>query len=196
MKKTGYNIPDADLTLYEDFFTKEESNKIYRGLTDKIKWQQEQIKMFGKTLDEPRLTAWYGDTGKTYTYSGKTMTPQPWSANLKFIKERLEKETGIEFNSCLLNLYRNGKDSVGWHQDNEKELGKEPIIASISFGETRPFQLKHIDRKDLDKVDIQLTHGSFLLMKGSTQQKWKHQIPKTTKQIDPRINLTFRIIKI
>jgi alkylated DNA repair dioxygenase AlkB len=195
MKKTIFNIPDAELTLYEDFFSKEESNNIYKELTETIQWQQEQVKMFGKAIDEPRLTALYGDQGKSYTYSGKTMRPKSWSAALKLIKERIEKETGVEFNSCLLNLYRNGKDSNGWHQDNEKELVKEPIIASISFGETRPFQLKHIENKALDKIHIPLTHGSFLLMKGTTQHKWKHQIPKTTKQIDPRINLTFRVIK-
>jgi len=194
-KKTKFDLPDADVTFYENFFTPEESNKLYKSLTDKIQWQQDQIKFYGQLIDLPRLTAWYGDPNFSYTYSGIPMNPNPWSEDLLFIKDRIEKESGVKFSSCLLNLYRTGKDSVNWHQDNEKELGQNPIIGSVSFGEVRPFQLKHLDREDLKKVNIPLTHGSFLLMKGTTQHYWKHQIPKTTRQINPRINLTFRIIK-
>tara|TARA_R110002033_G_scaffold155712_1_gene191980 strand:- start:494 stop:1129 length:636 start_codon:yes stop_codon:yes gene_type:complete len=194
-KKTKYDLPDADVTLFENFFSPEESNRLYKSLKENVKWQQDQIKFYGKLLDLPRLTAWYGDNDKPYTYSGIPMNPHPWSEDLKFIKERIEKESGVEFSSCLLNYYRTGKDSVNWHQDNEKELGQNPIIGSVSFGETRPFQLKHLDLEDLKKTDIPLTHGSFLLMKGTTQHYWKHQIPKTTRSINPRINLTFRIIK-
>ncbi len=194
-KKTEFDLPDADITLFENFFSIEESNRLYKSLKENVKWQQDQIKFYGKLLDLPRLTAWYGENDKPYTYSGIPMNPHPWNEDLKFIKERIEKEAEVEFSSCLVNYYRTGKDSVNWHQDNEKELGQNPIIGSVSLGETRPFQLKHLDREYLKKANIPLTHGSFLLMKGTTQHYWKHQIPKTTRSINPRINLTFRIIK-
>ena len=194
-KKTKLDLPDADITFYENFFSPGESNRLYKNLTDTIQWQQDQIKFYGTLIDLPRLTAWYGDLGFSYTYSGIPMNPHAWNEDLLLIKERIEKQSGVEFSSCLLNLYRTGKDSVNWHQDDEKELGRNPIIGSVSFGEVRPFQLKHLEREDLKKIDIPLTHGSFLLMKGTTQHYWKHQIPKTSRRINPRINLTFRIIK-
>ncbi len=122
------------------------------------------------------------------------MDPFPWTKDLLFIKEKVDKQAGVIFNSVLLNLYRTGKDSVGWHRDNEKEFGTNPIITSISFGETRPFHLKHKFKKHIEKVIIPLTHGSLLIMKGETQHYWEHQVPKTAKDISPRINLTFRIV--
>lgn len=189
-----FNLPDANITLYKNFFTPEESNKLYNNLKNHIKWQQDKIQFYGKSHDVPRLAAWYGDRHKSYMYSGIKMNPHAWNDDLKFIKKRIEAQAKVKFTSCLLNYYRTGKDSVDWHQDDEKELGLNPIIGSVSFGETRPFQLKHLDRTDLKRVDIPLTHGSFLLMKGTTQHYWKHKIPKTTKNIKPRINLTFRII--
>ena len=195
VKKKVFDLPDAEVVLYENLFTKEESNKLFKSLIETIQWQQDQIKFYGKLIDLPRLTAWYGVNDKPYTYSGIPMNPNPWNEDLLFIKKRIEKKANVDFSSCLLNYYRNGKDSVNWHQDNEKELGQNPVIGSVSFGETRPFQLKHLDREDLEKVDIHLSHGSFLLMKGTTQHYWKHQIPKTTRDIKARINLTFRIIK-
>lgn len=189
-----FNLPDADIILYKNFFMPEESNRLFNNLKNQIKWQQDQIKFYGKTHDIPRLAAWYGNGDKSYTYSGITMHPHAWNDDLIFIKNRIEAQANVNFTSCLLNYYRTGKDSMNWHQDNEKELGVNPIIGSVTFGETRPFQLKHIERADLKRIDIPLTHGSFLLMKGTTQQYWKHKIPKTTKAIKPRINLTFRII--
>ncbi|MBA3987381.1 MAG: alpha-ketoglutarate-dependent dioxygenase AlkB [Flavobacteriales bacterium] len=193
-KTQKFDLPDADVTLFEGFFTKQESDRLYKDLTDKILWQQDQIRFYGKMIDLPRLTAWYGENNKPYTYSGIPMNPHPWTEDLLFIKTRIEKEAGVNFSSVLLNLYRKGKDSVNWHCDDEKELGQNPVIGSVSFGETRPFQLRHLTRKDLSKVDIQLTTGSFLLMKGTTQHFWEHQIPKTSRDIKPRINLTFRVI--
>ncbi|MDI9364151.1 MAG: alpha-ketoglutarate-dependent dioxygenase AlkB [Flavobacterium sp.] len=193
-KTKKFDLPDADVTLFEGFFTKQESDRLYKDLTEKILWQQDQIRFYGKMIDLPRLTAWYGENNKPYTYSGIPMNPHPWTEDLLFIKNRIEKEAGVNFSSVLLNLYRKGKDSVNWHCDDEKELGQNPVIGSVSFGETRPFQLRHLTRKDLDKVDILLTTGSFLLMKGTTQHFWEHQIPKTTREIKPRINLTFRVI--
>ena len=191
---TKFDLPDADIILFNEFFTKTESEKLYKNLIEKINWQQYTIKMFGKILNQPRLTAFYGEENKPYAYSGLKLTPNPWIEDLLFIKSRITKTAQINFSSVLLNYYRNGQDSMGWHSDNEKELGQNPVIGSISFGETRLFQLRHLTRKDLKKVDIKLTNGSFLLMKGQTQHYWEHQIPKTSKHITPRINLTFRTI--
>ncbi|MEP7230902.1 MAG: alpha-ketoglutarate-dependent dioxygenase AlkB [Ginsengibacter sp.] len=194
-RKEIYTLQDADLLLIENFFSKEESDVLYEKLMRNINWLETKITVYGKEHETPRLTAWYGDAGKNYTYSGLKMDPFPWNQDLLFIKEKIDQETGVNFNSVLLNLYRSGKDSVGWHRDNEKEFGLNPVIASASFGETRPFHLKHKFKKDIDKVIIPLTHGSLLIMKGNTQHYWEHQIPKTAKDISPRINLTFRIIK-
>lgn len=191
---TKFDLPDADIILFDEFFTKTESEKLYKNLIEKINWQQYTIKMFGKILNQPRLTAFYGEENKPYAYSGLKLTPNPWTEDLLFIKSRITKTAQINFSSVLLNYYRNGQDSMGWHSDDEKELGQNPVIGSISFGETRLFQLRHLTRKDLKKVDIKLTNGSFLLMKGQTQHYWEHQIPKTSKHITPRINLTFRTI--
>jgi len=193
-RRVEFDLPNADILLYENFFTLQESNNLYRILKETIAWQQDQIVLYGKNLDLPRLTAWYGNPEISYAYAGISMAPTPWNEALKFIKARIEQEANVVFTGCLLNLYRSGMDSMGWHQDNEAVLGLNPIIGSVSFGETRPLQLKHTMRKDLEKIDIPLTHGSFLLMKGEMQHFWKHQIPKTTKDIQPRINLTFRII--
>ena len=191
---TKFDLPDADIILFNEFFTKTESEKLYKNLIEKINWQQYTIKMYGKIFNQPRLTAFYGEENKPYAYSGLKLTPNPWIEDLLFIKSRITKTAQINFSSVLLNYYRNGQDSMGWHSDDEKELGQNPVIGSISFGETRLFQLRHLTRKDLKKVDIKLTNGSFLLMKGSTQHYWEHQIPKTSKNITPRINLTFRTI--
>jgi alkylated DNA repair dioxygenase AlkB len=140
------------------------------------------------------LTALYGNEGKPYSYSNIKMQPHPWNLLLQKIKSKVESVSDTNFTTVLLNQYRDGKDSNGWHADNEKELGTNPIIASISFGAERTFQLKHNSNIDLKK-SIVLEHGSLLLMKGTTQHFWKHQIPKTAKPVGPRINLTFRVIK-
>ncbi len=189
-----YDLPDADIILYNSFFTKTESDLLYKSLIENIKWEQHEITIFGKIMNQPRLTAFYGDNNKDYSYSGIRLKPIAWNEDLMLIKSRLEKTTNETFSSVLLNYYRDGRDSMGWHADDEKELGKNPVIASVSFGSTRKFQLKHNSRKDVKKIDIDLSHGSFLLMKGTTQHHWKHQIPKSTKSIAPRINLTFRLI--
>lgn len=146
--------------------------------------------MFGKLLPMPRLTAWYGDKG--YTYSGLHNKPQPWLPVLLELKERVEQASGNKYNSVLLNLYRTGQDSMGWHSDDEAELGNEPAIASLSFGGERKFSFRHRTRKDLKSQSIDLAHGSLLLMQGATQHHWLHQVPKTARAMTPRINLTFR----
>jgi len=187
------DMPDADISYFPNFFSLEESKLLYQNLTEKIKWQQDFIKIYGKTIPLPRLTAWYGETEKNYTYSGILMKPHKWNNDLLIIKEKIEIIAKVNFNSVLLNLYRNGADSVAWHADDEPELGINPVIASVSFGETRIFQFKHQENQAL-KSQIALENGSLLLMQGTTQHKWLHQIPKTTKILKPRINLTFRII--
>ena len=187
-------IPDGKLTFLEGFFDLKESQVLQSKLIETIEWSQDKVIVYGKTHKIPRLNAWYGEEGKAMTYSGLTLEPKPWTKELIQIKQRIEKTTGYTFNSCLLNYYRDGKDGMGWHQDNEKELGKNPVIASITFGETRPFQLKHISNKELKKIDIPLTSGSLLIMASETQHYWKHQIPKTTRTLNPRLNLTFRKI--
>ncbi|MEP0837574.1 MULTISPECIES: alpha-ketoglutarate-dependent dioxygenase AlkB [unclassified Coleofasciculus] len=185
-------MPDAEVTLYCNFFDKNESDKLYSQLYKEIHWRQEKIKLYGKELNIPRLTAWHGDSGKSYTYSKIPMSPEPWTPTLFLIKSRIESLAGISFNSVLLNLYRNGNDSVAWHSDDEPELGEEPVIGSVSFGGTRRFMFRHKVAKE--QVEVELTHGSLLVMQGTTQQFWQHQIPKTSKRVEPRINLTFRVI--
>ncbi len=189
-----YDLPDAEVTLYKGFFHKEDADRLYTSLLKDTNWKQEDITVYGKTYPTPRLTAWYGDPQTAYTFSGSKWEPYPWNADLLFIKEKVEKAAGATFNSVLLNLYRNGADSVGWHRDNEEELGRNPVIASVSFGETRPFHIRHKFRKELARMEIPLTHGSLLLMAGPMQHYWEHQVPKTAKPISPRINLTFRFV--
>ncbi len=188
------DLPDAEIIYYPKFFDKEQSDLIYTELLQDIAWQQDNITIFGKTHPQPRLTALYGNEGKPYSYSNIKMQPHPWNSLLQKIKYYIEETTGWQFTTVLLNQYRDGKDSNGWHADNEKELGVNPIIASLSFGSERVFQLKHNTIADAKK-SVVLEHGSLLLMKGSTQHFWKHQIPKTVKPIGTRINLTFRSIK-
>ncbi len=186
-------LQNAEVILYEAFFSKEESGEIFKKLVSEIAWKQDKIKMYGKVLDLPRLTAWYGEEGKSYRYSGIDMQIHAWNEVLLSIKNRIEKVANVNFNGALLNFYRNGNDSMSWHSDDEKELGKNPVIASVSFGETRKFRLRHKTNKNL-KTEVLLTNGSLLLMQGETQHFWQHEIPKTKRQIGERINLTFRYI--
>jgi len=176
-----------------NFFDKPSSDNYLKVLLDSIDWKQEKMNMYGKELLFPRLTAWYGDNDKPYSFSGITLQPQQWTKELLEIKRNVETKVDASFNSVLLNRYRNGNDSISWHTDAEKELGKNPIIASVNFGATREFQLKHIHTKE--KLSIELSHGSLLIMLGELQHFWQHQIPKTKKPVSERINLTFRVIK-
>lgn len=186
-------MDDADVMHYPDFFNKNQSDLYFNTLLKNLNWQEDTIKIFGKIYLQPRLTAFYADNSKTYKYSNISMKPNVFDNELLIIKNIVEKKLKIKFTSCLANLYRDGKDSNGWHSDNEKELGENPIIASLSFGAERVFHFKHKHNKELKKKLI-LKHGSLLLMKGKTQHNWLHQIPKTKKTIGKRINLTFRII--
>lgn len=187
------NLPDATIIYYPHFFDKKEADAIFDQLKEETPWQQDDIRVFGKIHPQPRLTALFGNEGKSYSYSNIKMQPHPWNPLLQKIKSKIESVSETNFTTVLLNLYRDGKDGNGWHADNEKELGTNPIIASVSFGAERVFQLKHNSIPNL-KQNILLEHGSLLLMKGTTQHFWKHQIPKTSKPLGERINLTFRII--
>ena len=189
-----FDLPDARVILYEHAFAKAHAEQFYNTLLEEIDWQQDDIKVFGKVYAQPRLTALYSTNDKPYSYSNITMQPQVFDNTLAQIKQEVERITGHTFTTCLCNLYRDGQDSNGWHADDEKELGQNPVIASVSFGATRRFKMRH--KKDTSlKQDIELTSGSLLLMKGTTQHFWQHQIPKTKRAVPPRINLTFRVIK-
>lgn len=192
--KIELDLPDSDIIYYPNFFPLKEADILFNELLFNTPWQQDQIKVFGKIFSQPRLTALYGNQGKPYSYSNIVMQPHNWTIPLQKLKSLVESACEIEFTSVLLNYYRDGMDSNGWHADNEKELGQNPVIASLSLGAERVFQLKHNTLPN-QKAKINLEHGSLLVMKGVTQHFWKHQIPKTTKPIGPRINLTFRIIK-
>lgn len=187
------SIPNGEYIYLPNFFTKSESDKYFQVLKDNILWKQESMNMYGKQVMFPRLTAWYGDNDKPYSFSGITLRPHSWSKELLEIKNKIEPIANTHFNSVLLNQYRNGNDSISWHTDAEKELGLNPIIGSVNFGATRKFQLRHIETKE--KIEIELTHGSLLIMQGELQHFWQHQVPKTAKKVNERINLTFRVIK-
>ncbi|MGR8950236.1 MAG: alpha-ketoglutarate-dependent dioxygenase AlkB family protein [Gammaproteobacteria bacterium] len=186
-------IPDAQLVFTPHLFNETEADEYFERILVETRWQHQSIKCFGKTICVPRLTAWYGDLGAHYEYSGNSLDPQPWTQTLLEIKTQVEKHFGTTFNSVLLNRYRNGADSVDWHADDERSLGKEPVIASVSFGGRRRFRMKHRYRKS-EKFSLELTNGSALLMASTTQQHWLHQLPKTRKPVEERINLTFRLI--
>lgn len=175
------------------FFDSQKSENYFSNLQSNIIWKQEQMNIYGKSIPFPRLTSWYGDGDKPYSFSGITLNPHPWSNDLVEIKDAIEPKCNVEFNSVLLNLYRDGSDSISWHTDAEKELGKNPTIASVNFGATRKFQLRHKETKE--RIDIDLQHGSLLIMQGELQHFWQHQVPKTKKPTGKRINLTFRVIK-
>ncbi len=184
---------DGESYLFNNFLKEESPNYFFTQLQNTILWKQEGMKMYGRQLDFPRLTAWYGDEGKVYKYSGLVNIPLSFTGLLLEMKQAIETKTGFYFNSALLNSYRNEKDSMGWHSDDESELGINPMIASLSFGETRTFQFKH--KSVLKTIQtIQLANNSLLLMQGNTQHHWLHQVPKSTKPCQPRINITFRKI--
>ena len=189
-----FDLPDAEIIYYPNFLSQEEADSLFQELQKNTPWQQDEITVYGKKHLQPRLTALYGNEGKHYSYSNIVMQPHHWTLPLQKIKSLVESTSGTNFTTVLLNYYRDGNDGNGWHADNEKELGMNPIIASLSLGTERNFQLKH-NTDPSQKKNILLENGSLLLMKGTTQHFWKHQVPKTAKPIGSRINLTFRVIK-
>lgn len=181
---------DGSAVLHRQFFDINEATNLFEALADKIGWENHNIVMFGKKVPEPRLSAWHSVDDRPYTYSGLTRTPQPFTKVLHDIRVLCEAAAGARFNSVLVNLYRDGKDSMGWHSDDERENGINPVIASVSLGGERRFDLRH--RTSKTTVRTVLTHGSLLVMSGETQHKWVHQVPRTARACEPRINLTFR----
>ncbi|MDQ0640283.1 alkylated DNA repair dioxygenase AlkB [Pedobacter sp. W3I1] len=178
----AFNIPDTELRLWQHFFNKNEADHYYKVLLTKTPWQQRMRKMYDKMVADPRLTAYYGG-----------VNGYEWTPMLLEIKQAIENTCSISFDRVLLNLYRDGKDSVAWHSDTLPADGKHHHIASVTFGDTRIFKVRHKFRKDIEGLDIPLTHGSFLLMDEKMQDHYEHHVPKTARNIGPRINLTFRI---
>ena len=187
-------VTDGDVVFDAAFFSASDADRLLAALLSSLLWEQHLVRVYGRMHPAPRLSAWYGDEGVRYTYSGLTLEARPWTPELQNIRSQVEAAAGASFNTVLLNQYRDGKDSMGWHSDDEGELGEQPTIASLSLGGTRRFLLKHKYRKELAPVELALGHGSLLIMRGQTQMYWKHQIPKTKRPVDARINLTFRRI--
>jgi alkylated DNA repair dioxygenase AlkB len=182
---------DGLVRLYEAALGAADADRLFDALMAATAWRQEIATVMGRRVPIPRLTAWHGEAG--YVYSGISMAPLSWNGPLLEIKTVAEACAGQAFNSVLLNLYRDGRDSVSWHADNEPGLGRDPVIASISLGAIRRFQMKH--RRSSRRVALELPHGSCLVMAGPTQHHWLHQVPKTARPVGPRINLTFRAMR-
>ncbi len=187
-------LPDADLTLIRDLPLPAPGEDLLRELIAHTPWREDPITVFGKTYLQPRLSAWYGDPGARYTYSGIALEPLPWTPRLQELRERVEAASRAQFNSVLLNYYRGERDSMGMHADDEPELGDNPVIGSLSLGEERTLVFKHRSRTDLGRQRIALPAASLLIMRGGTQRHWKHGIDKQRRPCGPRVNLTFRQI--
>ncbi len=213
------NVPDGELIFAEHFFNQKISDRSveyfqendtldwrnidWTGFSEdkfqqihfaNIRWKRDKIKMYGKQIPLPRLTSWYGDQGRSYSYSGINSQPNMWNKGLLYLKNAIEKVAGVTFNSVLLNWYRNGEDYLNWHADDEPKLGDSPVIASVNFGATRDFVIRRNDDNAI-KITIPLKHGTLLIMKRSLQHFWQHQVPKRKKVKGSRFNLTFRNIK-
>lgn len=188
------DIPDAEIYYASSSDLGADPDFILHELIARVPWRSEIINLWGKEYQQPRVAAWFGDEGARYTYSGLSLEPLPWTALLSTLRSRVEALAGASFNSVLLNYYRDHRDSMGMHSDDEAELGRNPIIASVSLGEQRTLILKHKSRKELKPVHLPLDHGSVLLMKGATQHHWKHGINRLSRPCGARVNLTFRRI--
>ncbi len=186
-------LPEGGIVNFHGkVFDQKAADLYYKILLETIDWKNDEATIFGKKIITKRKVAWYGDEQFSYTYSNNTKTALPWTAELLQIKNSIEKTCGETFNSCLLNLYHSGEEGMAWHSDAEKDLKKEGAIASVSFGAERKFCFKH--KETSEKVELLLSHGSLLIMKGKTQTNWLHRLPPTRKIFTPRINLTFRTI--
>ena len=184
------DLPDADVRYWPQALDAERADALLESLRAGTAWRQEHVVIFGQRRLVPRLVAWHGDPDAHYTYSGTAHEPRPWTPDLQALRSVAETLTGHWYNSVLLNLYRDGRDGMGWHADDEPELGREPAIASFSLGATRRFRLRH--RRSRQVVELELGHGSLLSMAGETQHHYVHAVPKTARTVGERINLTFR----
>ena len=190
---TRIDVADADICYIDNFLDFPQS--CYDALLQELDWRQDTIMMYGRPVPIPRLNAWYGDATAEYGYSGLRLNPLPWTETLQSIRQRIQDFTGDRFNSVLANFYRDGNDGVSWHSDDERELGENPVIASLSLGATRTFSLRHRFDRGLKNRHLPLLSGSLLIMRGTTQHYWQHQVPKQKKVKGGRINLTFRQIR-
>lgn len=193
MPRSAIDLPGADLALDPAWLPAPEADALFSALSTAIPWEVHRIRLFGREVDSPRLSCWIGDPDAAYTYSGTRFEPHPWPAALRPTRDRLARELDVEFNSVLANLYRDGRDSMGWHSDAEPELGPQPVIASLSLGAVRRFVLKSRSDPALKRA-IELPHGSLLLMRGDTQRLYRHSLPRTARPVGARLNLTFRRI--
>jgi len=187
-------LAGASLSFDPHWLSPEQADALFAVLHAGIAWEVHRIRLFGRLVDSPRLSSWIGDPGAGYVYSGARFEPRPWPEALNAVRDRLAAATGERFNSVLANLYRDGRDAMGWHSDDERELGARPVIASLSLGATRRFVLKH-RRQPECRLTLELPHGSLLLMSGETQANYRHGLPRTARPVGPRINLTFRRIQ-
>jgi alkylated DNA repair dioxygenase AlkB len=186
-------LRDGELGWYAEAFAPGEAARLFAELRETLPWHQEQLVIFGRERAVPRLVSWHGDPAARYAYSGVLHEPAPWTPALECVRTRAQQLAKRTFNSVLANLYRDGRDGMGWHSDDERELGPDPVIASVSFGATRRFRLRHRRERSLTHA-LELTDGSVLVMAGATQHHWQHSISKTARPVGPRINLTFRQI--
>jgi alkylated DNA repair dioxygenase AlkB len=192
---TLWQEPGPDLAWRPGFLAQAEADAAFVALARETPWRQERIAVYGREVLQPRLTAWYGDPGARYAYSGLALEPLPWTPLLADLKARVETASGARFDSLLLNLYRDGRDCVSWHSDAEPELGRNPVIASLSLGAALRFQLRSRPPLPPARRELALRHGDLLLMRGATQHEWAHQVPRTARPVGPRINLTFRLVR-
>ncbi len=189
-------LPDAEMTYFPTFYPPAQSDCWRSTLQQEVAWQQDSLNFGGKRVPVPRLQAWYGDAGTDYGYSGLRLVPRDWTPLLLQLRADVQGRLDLAFNSVLLNWYRQGNDSMDWHADDEPELGSDPLIASLSFGVSRRFELKHRQRRELGKYSLELGNGSLLLMGRGMQRSWLHRIPKQPKVSGDRINLTFRLVRV
>ncbi len=186
-----FGIADGELWFAAGWLARAEADALFERLMDEVPWETHRIRMFGKAVDSPRRSCWIGDPGAAYTYSRTRFEPRPWPPALQALRARVDAAAGVAMNSVLANLYRDGADHMGWHADDEPELGPRPVIASLSLGATRRFALRH-RRDGARRAALDLSHGSLLVMAGDLQANWQHALVKTTRPVGPRINLTFR----
>ena len=187
------DLHGANVRLDRDWLAPAEAAGLFAALLHAIPWETHRIRLFGREVDAPRRSCWIGDPGAAYTYSGTRFEPRPWPGAMQPVRARLSAELGVDFNSVLANLYRDGRDAMGWHRDAEAELGSRPVIASLSLGAPRRFALK--SREDpAVRLALELPPGSLLVMAGETQRRYRHALPRTARPVGPRINLTFRRI--
>jgi len=189
------DLPGAEVELHQQIWSRSQGDTLCGLLIKELNWRQDKITMFGQTHDVPRLNAWYGDADCSYSWSGITMTPNPWNSTLRDIREKVNGVASEQFNSVLANFYRDGNDKVDWHADDEEVLGQAPVIASVSLGATRKFRIRRKDRSE-KATDIFLRSGDVLVMRGLTQLLWEHEVPRSKKVKEPRVNLTFRKVAL